>query len=181
MPTFTATLTRILLMAGATTCGLGAASQAQPAVSREIPQSIRLQHEQDIRALTSLTRDTGGVGAAARKGLVLIQKHHARENEYILPPLVLLPAIANGKVTKDMVWAVAMADKLKENREEVFLEHAAITDAMNDLLYEANEAHNDVAAEIAMGAVADSLNDMEIQEPSSIMVGDAVRAKLAGP
>ncbi len=158
----------------------GAPALAQPAsIVHEIPQSIRLQHEENVRVLGDLARDHGGVGRAARAALDLLQRHHARENEYILPPLTLLPAIAAGAITKDMSWAIAMADKLKATREEVFFEHAAITEAMNDLLNEANLANNAAAAEFAMGAVADSLSDMEVQEPAAIMVGDAVRTRLA--
>jgi hypothetical protein len=158
----------------------GAPALAQPAATvHEIPHSIRLQHEEDIRVLGDLARDKGGVGRAARAALDLLQRHHARENEYILPPLTLMPAIATGAITKDMSWAIAMADKLKATREEVFFEHAAITDAMNDLLFEANLANNDAAAEFAMGAVADSLSDMEVQEPASILVGEILRIRLA--
>lgn len=180
MPPTKAPLTRIFLLGAAAllgSAGLAAAQTAGPA--REIPQAVRLQHDEDIRALTDLAKDSGGVGRAAGKALDLLKRHHAREGEYILPPLTLLPAIASGKVTKDMAWAIAMADKLKATREEVFLEHAAITEAMNELLLEANLANNTAAAEFAMGAVADSLSDMEVSEPASVMVGEFIRAKLA--
>jgi len=172
-------LSGMMCLAAALAAAPTSQAAAQTAMVHEIPQAISLQHDEDVRALTEFAKDTGGVGRAAGKALALLKRHHARENEYILPPLTLLPAIARGQVTKEMAWAVAMADKLKATREEVFLEHTAITEAMNELLLEANLAHNDAAAEFAMGAVADSLGDMEVQEPASIMVGDVIRAQLA--
>ena len=149
---------------------------AQPA--RDIPQSIRLQHQEDEATLAELSRKPAPVGPAAKAALDLVKRHHQREAEYILPPLTLLPQLADGKVTPDMKWAIEMADQLKANREQIFQEHAQITDAMNALLQAAERAHNTAAAEFARGAVADSLADMEISEPTTILIGEYLRSKL---
>jgi hypothetical protein len=156
----------------------GAPTPAVAQQPRDIPQSIRLQHQEDEAALTELSRKPAPVGPAAKAALDLIKRHHQREGEYILPPLTLLPQIADGKLTPDMKWAIAMADQVKANREEIFQEHAQITDAMNVLLQAAERAHNTAAAEFARGAVADSLADMELQEPMTIVIGDYLRSKL---
>jgi hypothetical protein len=160
--------------------GLGAIGATAPAVAQphDIPQSIRLQHEEDIAALTELAKRPAPVGPAAKTALDLLKRHHQREEDYILPPLTLLPQIADGKVTPDMKWAITMADQVKANREEIFQEHAQITDAMNALLLAAERAHNTAAAEFARGAVADSLSDMELDEPMTIVIGDYLRSKL---
>jgi hypothetical protein len=122
------------------------------------------------------------VGAEARKALVLIQQHHQREEAYVLPPLTLLSRLADGKVEPDMKWAIAMADRVKADREQIFQEHARITDAMNALATAADRAHDRVAAEFARTMVADSLFDLELQEPMTLVIGDYLRSKLpAGP
>ena len=41
-------------------------------------------------------------------------------------------------------------------------------------------AHDREATEFAKSAAADSLNDLEILEPTVIMIGDYLRAKLPG-
>jgi DNA-binding XRE family transcriptional regulator len=151
-------------------------AMAQPA--HDIPQSIRLQHEEDEATLNELSRKPAPVGPAAKAALDLVKRHHQREAEYILPPLTLLPQLADGKVTPDMKWAIEMADKVKANHEQIFQEHAQITDAMNALLLAADRAHNAAAAEFARGAVADSLADMELDEPTTILIGDYLRSKL---
>ena len=157
---------------------VGAPTLAQAQTARDIPQSIRLQHQEDEAALADLSRRPAPVGPAAKAALDLLRQHHQREADYILPPLTLLPQIADGKVTPDMKWAVTMADQVKANREEIFQEHAKITDAMNTLLQAAEQAHNTAAAEFARGAVADSLEDMELEEPMTIVIGDYLRSKL---
>jgi hypothetical protein len=181
MPAPTAALTRILLLATAATLLPAAAPRAQTPPAHEIPQAIRLAHEEDIKELNEFAVDTGALGVAARHALDLVKKHHAREEEYIMPPLTLLSAVTEGKITKDMAWAVAMADRIKATREEIFEEHTAITDAMNNLLLEASLVRNQDAIDYALNAVADSLEDMEVEEPAAIMVGEVIRAKLAAP
>jgi hypothetical protein len=125
-----------------------------------------------------LSRHSGAVGEEARKALTLFKAHIARSQEYVLPPLTLLPVLADGKVTPDMKWALAMSDRVKADREQIFQEHTQITDAMNALATAARAAKDQAALNFAQSAVADSLNDTEILEPMVIVIGDYLRAKL---
>ncbi len=152
---------------------------AQPSPqARDIPQSLRVEHDDTLQRLTALSQRHGAVGTEAHKALAVFQRHIQREQEFILPPLTLLPALADGKVSPDMKWAIAMADRVKAEREEIFQEHTKITDAMNDLATAARIAHDKEALDFAQAAVADSLNDVEMLEPMTIVIGDYLRAKL---
>ena len=77
-----------------------------------------------------------------------------------------------------MKWAIAMADRVKAEREQTYQEHTKITDAMNALAEAARKAHDKAALDFAQSAVADSLNDLELLEPMSIVIGDYLKAKL---
>jgi hypothetical protein len=155
------------------------AAQAPPHAG-EIPQSIRLEHENTIEQLTKLSKRHGPVGIEAGKALGLFKAHLQREQEYILPPLSLLLQLADGKVSPDMKWAVAMADRVKAERELTYQEHTKLTDSMNALAAAARKAHDAEALEFAHGAVADSLNDVELLEPMSIVIGEYLKTKLGG-
>jgi hypothetical protein len=155
------------------------AATAQTATPpHEIPQSLQIDHRETIERLVELTHRKGQVGIEAKKVLALFQAHTAREEAYIMPPLTLLPYIADGKVTPDMKWALAMCDRVKADREEILHEHEQLTDAMNALFNAADHAHDHEAREFAEGAVADSLNDLEILEPTVLIIGDILRARL---
>ena len=156
----------------------GSVAKAQPASEHGIPQSIQVQHEDDIAQLTLLTQRPGEVGAAAKKALVVMLQHHQRENEYVLPPLTLLPEVSAGRATPDMRWAIEMADKVKANQEELFQEQTALTDALNALFDAALTANDKDAAQYAQAAAAESLGDMEIEEPTTLLIGEFLRAKL---
>lgn len=154
------------------------AQPAPAAAAHPIPQSLRVEHEDTVERLSILAKRPGQVGVVARQARELFRRHAAREEEFILPPLTLLPVLADGKVTPDMAWAVTMADRVKAEREQIFLEHTRVTDAMNALLTAATRARDKEAKEFAEAAVADSLNDLELLEPTVLLIGDYLRGKL---
>ena len=166
-----------VLAAGVLSCPVAA---QPPPQAGEIPQSIRLEHENTLEQLTKLSKKHGPVGAEASKALGLFKAHLQREQEFILPPLSLLLQLADGNTSPDMKWAIAMADRVKSERELTYQEHTKITDAMNALASVARKAHDAEALEFAQGAVADSLNDVELLEPMSIVIGEYLKTKLGG-
>ena len=170
---------RLTALAITAAAASGGAAWAQPAPAHEIPQSQQSEHMENLDRLQTLAKRPGRVGEVARQAIDLFKAHFARESDYILPPLTLIPAIADGKVTPDMQWAVDMADRVKADRETIFQEHARIIDTLNDLRVAGERAHDAEASDFAQGAAIDALNDVEILEPASIMVGDTIRARLA--
>ncbi len=167
-----------LLAMFALTAGTASAAKAETASQHLLPQSIQVATQDTMEQLTDLAKRKGPVGVAAQQALEVYSKHAAREREFILPPLTLLPYLADGKVTPDMAWALTMTDRVRAEREEIFNEHAQLTDALNHLADVASKAHDKEAEEFARFAAADDLNDMEILEPTLILINDVLRAKL---
>lgn len=156
-----------------------AAAQTAPQ-ARDIPQSFKVAHEEILDELTKLGKRHSQTGLIARGAISAVQRHFQREEEYILPPLTLAPAIALGKITPDMKWAIAMADRIKADRETIFVEHTVITDWMNELAAAADRAREADVIIFARAALADALNDTEVNEPMAIVIGEYLREKL-GP
>lgn len=156
-----------------------AATPAQNAADHhELPASIQLGHEETLRRLTVLMQRKGPVGIAARKADAVFKQHLAREVEYILPPLTLLPELAEGKVTPDMKWALAMTDRTKATREEIFEERARMTDALNGIVAAGLAAHDNEAIAFAQDVAADVLVDTELEEPTVLLIGEYLHSKL---
>ncbi|HBK05376.1 MAG TPA: hypothetical protein DDZ81_05870 [Acetobacteraceae bacterium] len=170
--------TTALLALFALTAGPAATAKAETAPQHLLPQSIQVASKETMEQLTELSRRKGPVGAAAKKALGVYVKHEAREREFILPPLTLLPYLAEGKVTPDMAWALAMTDRVRAEREQIFEEHTRLTDALSSLAEAATKAHDKEAKEFAEFAATDDLNDMEILEPTLLLINDILRAKL---
>ncbi len=168
-----------IVLAAVFACGLvGRVAAQSVSHAGDIPQSMRVEHEDTLQQLTALSRRHGAVGVEARKALGLFKQHMQREDEFILPPLTLLSLLAEGKISPDMKWAIAMSDRVKAEHEKTYQEHTRITDAMNALAAAARKAHDAAALDFARAAVADSLTDLELIEPMSIVVGDYLKAKL---
>jgi hypothetical protein len=153
-----------------------AAAQTQQA--HDIPQSFKVAHEETLAELTAIGKRRTHTGQIARVAISAVKEHFRREEEYILPPLTLAPAIALGHVTPDMRWAIAMADRIKADRETIFVEHTVVTNWMIELAAAAERAHEADVIAFARGAVADALNDTEVNEPMAIVIGEYLRAKL---
>lgn len=167
-----------LTLVAAAWAASAALAHAQPAAEHPIPQSQQVEHAETLERLGVLTHHPGAVGVEARKAVALFRKHYAREEAYILPPLTLLPQLADGKVTPDMAWAMAMCDRVKADQAEIFQEHTEVTDAANALYAAGLAAHDKEATEFAKAAVTDSMNDMELLEPTVMLIGEHLHMVL---
>jgi hypothetical protein len=147
-------------------------------MNHPIPQSQKVEHAETLERLAILSKHPGAVGVQARKAMALFKRHYAREEAYILPPLTLLPELADGKITPDMAWAVAMCDRVKADQAEIFQEHTDVTTAANALYAAGMAAHDKQAIEFAKAAVTDSLNDMELLEPMVMVIGEHLHMVL---
>jgi hypothetical protein len=169
----------LLAISGAALAAVSGSALAQATTPHEIPQSQVIEHEENLAHLAALAARPGPVGDIARRAVILFKQHNAREREYILPPLTLLPYLADGTVTPDMRWALEMTDRVRADREVIFDEHARMIEILNELQFAGQQAHDTEAVDFAKGAAVDALNDSEILEPTVVMIGDVLRAKLA--
>ena len=156
--------------------GPGGVARAEPA--RDIPQSVVSEHESTLTFLRAVAARPTPEGAAAQKVIDLLIPHMAKEEEFILPPLVLLPELAAGKVSPDQRWAIELADRVKSEQANLLKIHEALSDAFIQLLEAAEAANDDVTVGFTKDLAADDLGDREVTEPTTILIGEYLRLKL---
>jgi hypothetical protein len=144
-----------------------------------VPQSVSYEHEQIINDLTNFAKREVTHSAAAQKALTVIKAHYAKEEAFVLPPLALLPRIAKGAVSKDMEPAIALADRTKAALPELQNDHVQITSLMNELVEAGKADHDEELTRLATRVAIQSLNDLEITQPTTILIGDYLRLRLA--
>jgi hypothetical protein len=154
-------------------------SSAAEQTSIQVPQSIRHQHAQIIDRLASFARQSGPVGVTASKALAFIKDHYAKEEAFVLPPLGLLPRLAKGEVSNDMEPAIAMAERARSALGELHNDHIQITSLMNELIEAGKNERNDELVRLATRIANQSLNDIEVAQPMTIMVGEFLRQRLS--
>jgi hypothetical protein len=148
-----------------------------------IPQSIRYEHVAIIDRLTKEATKDGVAAAVAQRLLVVMKAHFAKEEAFVFPPLGLLDQIAAGEMPSDSVRksAIDMAERTKAAADELSQEHVQITTMMNELRQVATRANEPGLVAFASDVAAHSLNEVEILEPTTIMIGKYLQSSWAAP
>ena len=160
----------LLMMAG---------SPAAMAMGQPSPSSMDRQHDELVQQLSRFAATDTETATAAERVLELMRAHHLKEGELVLPLLALLPDLCEGRIAADMGSAIETADALKAERQAMFDDNAEIMSAVGELIQAGGAARE---AELVMlgGRVADHvMSEIEISEPAAILVGEALRARLA--
>jgi hypothetical protein len=148
----------------------------------QVPQSIRLQHEQIISRLDHFgaSKDQE-LAAAATRAAAFLKEHYAKEEQFVLAPLGLLPSLAKGETSKDMESAIAMTDRTKAALSEFENDHIQITALMNELIAVGRKKQDEELVRLATRVAAQSLNDIEVNQPATILIGEYPRQRLVAP
>jgi hypothetical protein len=94
---------------------------ATEALTFQIPHSLKVEHDELHAELARATKESGEIGAAAREVARLLHPHFVKEEEFALPPLGVLAAVAAGSVRADMQPAIEMTRRLKSELREMVL------------------------------------------------------------
>jgi len=143
------------------------------------PQSLKTEHD-ELHAQLAQARDSGGAtGEAAAKVAEALHPHFLKEEEYALPPLGLLPILAEGGVLPEMEAAVGMAHRLKADLGHMLQEHKEIVVALEALKEAASSEGNAAAAHFAEKLVLHAQTEEEVLYPAAILVGEYLSLKLS--
>lgn len=143
-----------------------------------IPEALTVEHEELHEALVKLTRAPGKVGAAARKVATLLHAHFVKEEEYALPPLGLLAALAAGPVTSEMRSVVSMTDRLRADLPHMLAEHRTVVAALGKLAEAARAEKKPAAARFAEALKRHAETEEQVLYPAALLVGEYVKARL---
>jgi hypothetical protein len=143
----------------------------------QLPTILTMEHESMQNDLDRAARAGGETEKAAWQVTRVLFPHVYREEEFAIPPLVLLPRLARGQFTPDMESILAKTEVLKAEMPRMLAEHKAIVAALRRLLKAAtDEGHPELRGLRAEAhpARADGGGD---PLPASL-VGEFVKMKL---
>jgi hypothetical protein len=163
---------------GFATASPGPLGSANASPASVIPPSEAVKQERVLASLQQVAQRATPASAAAQQVIVVLTKYNTLQNEMILPQLTLLPALATGKASPDMVWAVSLSDRLRDERGHVQDLHHEIIATILDLRAAAVAENDAATAELTDDLAAADLAEVEVTEPAAEMVGELVRSKL---
>ncbi len=147
----------------------------------EIPKPLQVEHEELHATLVKATKEAGAVGEAAREVARLLHPHFVREEEFALPPLGLLSALARGGVTAEMAEVLPMTRRLKQDLPAMLAEHKQIVGALDKLRAAASAAQRPEYERFAEALVLHAQTEEQVLYPAAILVGEHVERSLKEP
>jgi hypothetical protein len=143
-----------------------------------IPESLKLEHEDLHADLVRATKAGGKTGEAAKAVAKVLHEHFIKEEEFALPPIGLLSALARGEIDPKMRSVLPMTDRLKAELPEMFREHQAVVAALKQLTAAAEEEKLSEHARFAEKLTLHAQTEEEVLYPAAILVGEYVKLKL---
>ena len=144
----------------------------------DVPKPLKSEHDDLHTMLVRATKEAGALGAAAREVARLMEPHFAKEEQFALPPIALLPRLAQGEVTSDMEEVLVLSDRLRHHLDEMLNEHKGIVKALKVLLAEARAQDRTEYAEFARQLIRHAQTEEQVLYPAAILAGRYIRLKL---
>lgn len=144
----------------------------------EIPSSLKEEHDELHLSLVKFTKLPGKTGAAAKELASVLHPHFVKEEKYALPILGLLPALAEGKASDEMKPAIAMADTLKQEFQQMISEHKDIVVAVEKLHKAAKAEKRTEVVRFTEELKLHAKTEEEILYPTAILIGEYLKLRL---
>ncbi len=144
----------------------------------KIPESLKLEHEELHADLVRATKAGGRTGEAAKDVAKVLHDHFVKEEEFALPPIGLLAALARGEVHDQMRSVLVMTERLKAELPDMLREHEAVVAALKKLTAAAKEEKLPEHARFAEELMLHARTEEDVLYPAAILVGEYLKLKL---
>jgi hypothetical protein len=128
--------------------------------------------------LIEATRAGGKTGDAAIALALVLHPHFLKEEEYALPPLGLLPSLADGKTTREMSDVLCLVERLKADVPGMLKEHEEINLGAEKLSEAAKSENKENYAEFTEKLALHAKHEEEVLYPAAILVGEYLKTRL---
>jgi hypothetical protein len=143
-----------------------------------IPKPLKTEHAELHADLVDATRAGGRVGEAAKEVAKRLHPHFVREEQFAMPPLGLLAALAKGAVAAGMADVLALTDRLEAELPAMLAEHKDIVAALGDLVAAAKAENKPKHASFAEKLMLHARTEEEVLYPAALLVGRYVKLSL---
>jgi hypothetical protein len=147
----------------------------------EQPDSMSVEHQDLHKELTAATKAGGETAEAAKEVIKVYFPHMRHEEEFAIPPLKLLPALARGEFDPDIERVLTKTEKLKAELPHMLEEHRLIVQALRHLLQTAMSEHHARYGRLAQKLILHAQLEEDVLYPASILVGEYIKLRLGRP
>jgi Hemerythrin HHE cation binding domain len=143
----------------------------------ESPSSIKREHEYLLEQIHTITMFQDSTGIVAIKLNELMKHHFSEEEDFVLPPLALLPLLASGAMPEQSKEIVLLTDKLKSQLTHMSAEHQLIKAYLGELSQVAAKEDHPEVITLEGGVHKHAALEEEVLFPAAILIGEYLKLK----
>lgn len=142
------------------------------------PTPLKSKHQALYAEINQAVKLEGRTGKATRLVARLIERHFAKEEEFALPPLALLPTLAQGTIEQEMAAAITMAARLHDELPDLLAEQRVIVAALEELMSAAeSEGHAELVGFAERLMLHEEMEE-QVSYPTAILIGKYLQLRL---
>lgn len=142
------------------------------------PTPLKSEHQALHAEIYQAARLEGRTGNATRLVARLIERHFAKEEEFALPPLGLLPSLAEGTIEQAMAAAITMAARLHDELPNLLAEQRVIVAALEELMAAAEDEGHAELVGFAERLMLHEEIERQVSYPTAILIGKYLQLRL---
>ena len=142
-----------------------------------VPRTLRAEHHELHHELARAMEAGGRTGEAARRVADLLHPHFVKEEQFALPPLSALAALAKGAPLPDPGAVLESTERLKAEFAGLVREHDEIVRALQALIMTAKADQKPEIVRFAEQLVLHAETEEEVLYPAAILVGEYLKLK----
>ena len=144
----------------------------------EVPEALKAEH-QELRTELDKAASLGGtLGDAAKAVERVLLPHLKKEEEFVLPPLSILPLLTEGEVTVEMGASLPMTNRLRTELPHLIEDHRAINSELEKLAQAAQAEQRWEYACYAEKFRSIAQYEEKVLFPAVMLIGRYVRLNL---
>ena len=143
----------------------------------DMPSSIKNEHDSLLARLHVITLFQDSTGIVAIKLLEMMEHHFREEENFVFPPLVLLPSLASGEIHEKSEEVIQLTEKLKSQLTHMSVEHQLIKTHMRELGQAATKDNHAEIITFIHDVHKHATIEEEIYFPAAILVGEYLKLR----
>lgn len=143
----------------------------------EVPSSIMEEHKTLLDQAYQFTSLPDSAGLVALKLYELMQYHFKVEEDIVLPPLGLLPMLANSKIPEESEELIQLTEKLKPQIAVMLAEHQMVAAYLEEIKQVASNDYLTGIIEFEKELQKHAQIEEEVFFPASLLIGEYLELK----
>lgn len=145
----------------------------------EVPSTLKNTHAELLAQLHQFTLIKDSSAKFSLKLQELMLHHFKEEEDFILPPLGLLPSLVSGQLPEKTKDIIKFSGNIRSQMDHLSAEHQLIKAYIEELKKASTAANQPKVIEFEKEVSKHAVSEEEVYFPAAILVGEYLKLKTA--